>query len=74
MADIQKLVSQVEAQKKKCEQEKMKLDKLESKLAIEQSKEISQLVKKYNITDMNVLEQALSDWQLNNQEKENEDE
>lgn len=73
MADIQKLLSQVEAQKKRCEQEKSKLDKLETKLALEQSKEISQLVRKYNITDIAVLEQALTDWQ-NTQEKENKDE
>lgn len=73
MADIQKLISQVEAQKKRCEQDKIKLDKLESKLKLEQSKEISQLVKKYSITDLSMLEQALSNWQ-NNQKKENEDE
>ena len=59
MADIQKIISQVDAQRKKCEQEKAKLEKLESKLAMEQSKEISQLAKKYNITDMKELENVL---------------
>ena len=73
MADIQKNISQVDAQRKKCEQEKAKLEKLESKLAMEQSKEISQLAKKYNITDMKELENVLSDWH-NQKEKENEDE
>lgn len=74
MADMQKLVSQVEAQRKKCEQEKNKLEKLENKLALEQTKEFTQLIKKYNITDLSELSQALSDWHDKQQEKENENE
>ncbi len=74
MADITKLQAQVEAQRKKCDQEKQKLAALESKLAQEETKEIFQLMKKFNITDMGDLEKALSDWQTLNNEKENEDE
>ena len=62
MADLNKLLEQIEKQKTKIETEKTKMNKLESQLKAEQLKQTTAIMEEFECHTAEELKEALLEW------------